>query len=289
MTMHDSGRNEGHKFLSEAWVDTYRQVASKAQFVREILAARGVKIGSGSALSRFLKQADILSQAWDEQREVGPKVLFEAAHVNKLADAITALSDEPGIQEALKRIAGSVMQPDDRTLSQGKDALWELSLLADFRKAGLKSRPAEPDILVDYGAGDYPVACKKIWSEAGVPSQVRKGAKQLRKFQNQGIIALNLDDLTPVGHVIFDRDRKGASEFLNSFNHAFKERHRGVLEKAIVDKKCDGFLISTSAATVLRNEAQPFNLMTQRLMWNMSGATAQSAKRFHDFFAAQKI
>lgn len=277
----------GRNISSYAWADTYREVAVKAQFVRETLANRGIVLRNGSALFRLLKQADQLSEAWDQQREADPTILCEAAHVNRLADSVKALPDEPGIQEALKRMAGSVMQSDDRTISQGKDALWEVALLAEFRKAKLTSRAAEPDILVNCGFGDYPVACKKIWSEKGVANQVRKASKQLRPFQNGGIIALNLDDLVPAGRVLVQECGRDALQFLNFFNKDFVDRHRDVLKRAVFEMKCDGFIVSTTTPAVLFQEDPPFNLITQKLLWNIKEATLDSLSRFNSFALAQ--
>jgi hypothetical protein len=75
---------------------------------------------------------------------------------------VIALPAEPGIKEALKRMAGSDMRPDSRDPSQGKDALWEVMLLGDLRERGITAIAAEPDILVTLEFGDYPIACKKI-------------------------------------------------------------------------------------------------------------------------------
>lgn len=273
--------------LSLAWTDTYEEIAAKAQLVRVVLEKRNVKIRPGSALSQLLKQADILSRAWAEQREPEKRVLCEAAHVNRLADAITYLPDEPGIQEALKRMAGNVMQPDDRSTSQGKDALWEVVLLADLKKNGLSGRAAEPDIVVDFGMSDYPIACKKIWSENGVEKHVSKGAKQIAPFENGGIIALNLDDLTPAGHVVSQSNKVLAKQFLGDFNMAFVERHRNVLQQAIMDGKCDGFIISTTAVAVLEEEETPLYLATQSSLWHLKEASPEARERFLAFAQVQ--
>lgn len=273
--------------LSLAWTDTYEEIAAKAQLVRVVLEKRNVKIRPGSAMSQLLKQADILSRAWAEQREPEKRVLCEAAHVNRLADAITYLPDEPGIQEALKRMAGNVMQPDDRSTSQGNDALWEVVLLADLKKNGLSGRAAEPDIVVDFGMSDYPIACKKIWSENGVEKHVSKGAKQIAPFGNGGIIALNLDDLTPAGHVVSQSNKVVAKQFLDDFNMAFVERHRNVLQQAIMDGKCDGFIISTTAVAVLEEEETPLYLATQSSLWHLKEASSEARERFLAFAQVQ--
>ncbi|MEB5487534.1 hypothetical protein QMA69_15395 [Burkholderia pseudomallei] len=273
--------------VDHAWIDTYEEVAAKARLVRDILQKRGVKLGNGSALSQLLNQADILSREWAAQRVPDVRVLSEAAYVNRLADAITYLPDEPGIQEALRRMAGSIMQPDDRSNSQGKDALWEVILLADLRKNGLTGTAAEPDIVVNFGKGDYPIACKKIWSENGVEKHVSKGAKQLEPLSNGGIIALNLDDLTPAGHVVAQPDKMSAKKFLDGFNMEFVDRHRNILQRAIMSQKCDGFIISTTAAAVLSNEEPAFNLVTQLSLWHLQEASPDALERFLAFAQAQ--
>lgn len=278
---------ETSQVLSRAWTDTYDEIAAKAQLVRELLSERNVRFRAGSALSRLLNQADILSRAWAEQRKPDMRVLCEAAHVNRLADAITSLAGEPGIQEALKRMAGSVMQPNDRSKSQGKDALWEVVLLDSLRKNGLSARADEPDILVDFGMGDYPIACKKIWSEKGLVKHVRKGAQQLAPFRNGGIIALNLDDLTPPGQVVAQPNKKAALEFLLEFNMAFLNRHKNLLQQAIMDEKCDGFIFSTTALAVLQEEETSLNLVTQASLWHLEEASTEGQERFLAFSNVQ--
>lgn len=275
--------------LSRAWVDTYEEIAAKAQLVRTVFAARGLKIRNGSALSQLLSQADRLSRAWREQRVSGIQVLCEAAHVNRLADAVSSLPDEPGIQEALKRMAGSVMQPDDRSFSPGKDMLWEVVLLAELRQRGLRAWAGEPDIMVDFGSGDYPIACKKIWSENNVENQIKKGGKQLAPFGNGGIVALNLDDLIPAGHLVRQPDMAAATDFMSEFNLAFVERHRGVLQRAIVNGRCDGFIISTTANALLTDEETQFNLVSQTSLWHLAGGIAETFQRFRGFAEAQHM
>ncbi|WP_400564408.1 hypothetical protein ACFELC_23690 [Pseudomonas aeruginosa] len=269
--------------MNRAAIDTYDEIATKAQRVREIFASREITIRNGSALSQLLRQADVLSREWSAGREPDIRVLAEAAHVNRLADSIISLPDETGIQEALRRMAGSVMQPDDRKASQGKDALWEVALLADLKKAGLLAQAAEPDILVNLGTSDYPIACKKIWSERGLGKHIDKGAKQLEPFGNGGVIALNLDDLTPAGHVFIEQDSAGAKQFLDAFNIEFVGRHWNLLQTAVMEGKCDGILLSTTALCILSNANIAFNLITQTSLWHLREAAPEALDRFLGF------
>ncbi|WP_338495812.1 hypothetical protein V5F23_17220 [Pseudomonas sp. WP18] len=272
--------------LNEHWTDSYAEVAAKVATVRDIFEAREIKVRPGSALSQLLKQADKLLEAWIEQRKPDNQTLIEALHVNRLADAITLLPDEPGIQQSLKRVAGSVMQPDDRSLSQGKDALWELVLQAHLITNGIAARAAEPDLMVDFGIGDYPVACKKIWSLKNLEKQVQKGCKQLAPFQHHGVIALNLDDLTPVGKVVAQPTKSLAIEFLAEFNMTFIAKHQRLLEQAVTTGRCDGFIISTAAAAILLEEETPLYLATQYTLWHTRNKSAAASDRFLAFASA---
>lgn len=269
--------------VNKAWTDTYEEIAAKAKLVRDVLQQRNVKLRAGSALSQLLSQADKLSQAWSEQVKPDDRIVWEAAFVNRLADAVINLPDEPGIQEALRRIAGSVMQPDDRSRSQGKDALWELVLLSDLKNNGLAVTAAEPDILVDFGMGNYPIACKKIWSESGVEKRVSHAAKQLAPFNNGGVIALNLDDLVPVGKVVSVPAKAYVKDVLTRFNLDFIERHRDVLQHAVMDGKCDGFIISTTAFAVLWEEDTSEYLASQTSLWHLRESSPVACERFLAF------
>ena len=272
--------------LNRAWTDTYEQIAVKARQVRGVLESRKVRLRPGSALSLLLKQADILSETWDKQKNASKLMVFEAAHVNRLADAIIFLGEEPGIQESLRRMAGSIMQPDDRSTSQGKDALWEVVLLADLKKNGCWGIAAEPDIVVDFGMGRYPIACKKIWSEGGVEKHVSKGTKQLAPFENGGLIALNLDDLLLAGHEIKAPNGASALRCLKKINVDFLNKHKSILQRVILEGKCDGFLISTTAVAVLGEDETSIHLANQTLLWQEK-ASVEAVERFRAFTDVQ--
>lgn len=78
-----------------------------------------------------------------------------------------------------------------------------------------------------------------------------------------------------------------AEQFLNEFNMAFINRHRNVLQQAIMDGKCDGFIISTTATAVLPEEKTAFNLVTQMSLWHLKEAAPDALERFLAFAQAQ--
>lgn len=277
------------KLVNRASIDTYETIAAKTQEVRAIFHSRSIVIRSGSALDQLLKQADKLSKAWIEQKSPTPQVIFETAHVYRLADAITRNAEDPGVQQIFMRMARSVMQPYDRTASQGKDALWEVALLSDLKSNGLSAKAAEPDILVDVCGHQYPIACKKIWSESNVENQIRKASKQLAPFTNGGVIALNLDDLTPTGKYLRQSNKNGALATLSQFNIDFINRHEKIIKNSVSSGKCDGFYISTSCVVVLDGAEEPPYIATQSNLWNTIQCEAVAYERFISFAHAQTV
>jgi len=268
-------------------VDTYEQVAQRVRHVQEVLAERQIRVRPGSSLSQFLRQAETLAREWGTGTASSIEVLRDTAHVNLLAQSVLALRSDPAVTEPLRRMASNIMMPDNRRQSQGKDALWEIVLLAHLREVGMEARFEDPpDIVATLDGADYPIACKKVWTEKGVKGHIRKAGEQLRRFGNGGIIALNLDDLVLPGRLLRHDDRESAGRFLDQFNLAFIERHRDILQRAVMEGRCDGIWVSVCTATNLVEESTPFNLFTQTTIWHLTDASAESKARLLHFAQA---
>ncbi|WP_152553220.1 hypothetical protein [Bordetella bronchiseptica] len=295
--------------VGEASVFTYEQVAARVQQIRDVLAKRNVRMRSGSALDQLLRRAEGLNQKWENgtipellaklDDSVGKerdafvqslaqhyRMAADALHVNRLTSAVLTVQDDPSVQQPLQRMASGIMQPDNRKPSQAKDALWEIVLLAHLRDCGLAAKFQDPpDIVMALDGREYPVACKKVWSEEGVEDHIRKGGKQLRPFENGGVIALNLDDIVPTDSLLCLSNRAAAGQFLDRFNLAFIERHRDLFEQAVMEGRCDGLWISVAAATVLTNDNPSFSLYTHASIWHLKDASAESIARLERFAA----
>lgn len=268
-------------------LSTYEQVAQRVSQVKEILGERGIRLGSGSSLDQLLRRAEALDRQWRSGAVPSLSMLCDTAHVNRLTEAVLVLRNDAEVRMPLTRMAKNVMMPENRRQSQGKDALWEIVLLAHLRKVGLTARFEDPpDIVVTLDGTEYPVACKKVWTETGVTSHIRKAGQQLRRFGGSGVIALNLDDLVRPGVLLQQTDRHAAGVFLDQFNLAFIERHRNALQQAIMTGRCDGIWVSVCTPANLVQEASPFNLYTQTTIWHLAGASEASKARLY-WFAIQ--
>ena len=173
-------------------------------------------------------------------------------------------------QELLARISKKDMDLDVRKQSQGKDALWELELLAFLRRNGARAWLEEPDIMVSLNGVDYPIACKKVNSEAGVIDQVRSACDQLKKFGSLGIVALNIDALIPENAVLRGRTEQEAGGVLRKMAEDFLDKNIRKLQDAIAGEKCDAMIFSISSPADFSNAKPRFNLLTEIMFWSVA-------------------
>ncbi|MGE8454444.1 MAG: hypothetical protein ACN6OP_28305 [Pseudomonadales bacterium] len=99
---------------------------------------------------------------------------------------------------------------------------------------------------------------------------MRKGARQLLPFQGHGLIALNLDDLAPAETLLRSESKDTASAYLDQFNLNFVERHLRVLQRFVMDGKCDGILVSTTTPSDIQRSQTRLNTFTQTALWTLN-------------------
>jgi hypothetical protein len=261
---------------------TYSEISERVGQLREVLAKRNVRFHRDSALGKLLREAESLAMEWDAGNQNQEfRRLLNAAHANRIAEAILSVRDDPNSQQCLARIAGNDMNLSGRAISQGKDHLWELDLIYALRRHGFSAELVDPpDIVVDLAGAPFPIACKKVYSEKGVQAQMRKGVDQLKGQGGAGLVALNIDDLVPNGTILASASRAQASDFLAKFNSDFVERHRLVLQRFVKEGRCDGVLASTATLADLRDSKPRFNLITETTLWTLDSIGPEAAARF---------
>jgi hypothetical protein len=250
---------------------TYDEIAAKADSVRSLLTKRGIKLNDASALGIVLREADRLAADWSHGRSTGGvRRLINAAHANRICEAILAAQDDVGALECIKRMAKSGLDLSRREISQGKDALWEIELASSLKRRGIEVSHEEPDLVAAFGFGPCPIACKKVYSEKNFEVQISKGAQQVANTGVAGLVAVNLDDLVPDDALLQSATKASAAEFLNTFNRAFINRHQTKIQRFIKDKRCIGFLISTTTLVDIVDSSPRLNTNTQTMLWTLS-------------------
>lgn len=252
-------------------VSTYDEISAKGKAVRDLLTDLGIRLHRESELAKLLHEADRIAVDFAEERPLHAiEGLLRTAHVNRLTSAILAVGRQPAARDCLSRMTSGTLDPAVRSTSSGKDALWEIELAAKLQLQGLPVSLAEPDIVLDLDGERYPIACKKVYSEKGVGAQMRKGVKQLEHFGAPGIVAFNIDELTPAHSIFVSPNTRVAGDHLAQLNRDFVDRHQRVLERFIADGRCHGVLVAVSVVADLEATRPRLNTFTQTTVWTLS-------------------
>lgn len=228
-----------------AIVRSNSDILKSIERARNVFAHHGVRIRPGNSLDRLFANA---SSRLRGKKPTTPSGDADNNFVAFIASLLIAFEDEPGIRSVLEKIAGSDIATSSRRQSAGKDMIWELTMLANLHMSAIPSRIAEPDIVADFGFGDYGLACKKIYSENSVEKAVKKGTTQIKNSKLQGVVAINLDDLiTPPSRLLYASSQDFFRHMLDDYLSKFVARHTGTLTRYAPNDVCDGYIIYLSA------------------------------------------
>ena len=122
---------------------------------------------------------------------------FDLREVDEIIEIISSFSPTPNREELakLQAIAKGTEHPDAETNTTARNTQYELYLFSIFNKAGIRTRIGEPDLLMQAGGQEYPVAAKRPYSENGFDRLLHKAVRQLVSFSNPGIVAISLDQV----------------------------------------------------------------------------------------------
>lgn len=264
-------------------MQTYAEVHERVRRLQAALEERGYGCRPNSALGSLFQKARILDEQWQAQTDTQDILtLIQADDALRIAEAIEEVLNDALATEPIRRITKSDMHSSTRRPSQGKDALWELDLLAFLRRRGVPARMQEPpDLAVTRPGvlGDYGFACKKVYGEDSVAGQLRKGCHQLRAMGSPGVVAFNLDDNTPARSVLVQPTRQAAGDALQRLNIEFMQRHQIDFQEAVMAGRCDGVLLATTVQADVEAMSPRFNRVTEVTLWTVTGASPGSRLR----------
>ncbi len=260
---------------------TYEEVADRVRESRHILHDLGIRAHRDSVLSLIFRAAEKFAEDWNVDRQhVTVPDLINAGNANRLADSIIAVKGDKSAAGLLKKICGNNVNFSSRTLSQGKDAFWELELATLLRGRSLDAAFVDPpDLVVDFGFGDYAIACKKVYSEGNVEKQVSKGARQVVKADMHGIVALNIDDLVPERGILKGSTGQEVLDLMAGFNRTFLDRHLHHLHRYVQDGRLDAILVSVSCPLDVVDSSPRFNNGMQMSLWTLDHISAGASLR----------
>lgn len=253
--------------------------------VETALTERGLKCHSSSALGSLFAMVRRLANGATKLNDKKWRITFlRANEAIRIANAVEAALDEAGAKEAIHRVTASDMNLATRQESSGKDALWELDLYRRFKLGKTPVHFAEPDLLVSLGVklGEYAIACKKVYSIDNVQKSFKHGCTQLKTHGRPGVIAFNLDDLSPENSVLKFATERELRQRLDEMNHEFirvNERHFSSMVKR---GDCDGVLVSTSVISDVSDMNPPVTIIRSSAAWT-NRKEKESLDRFKTF------
>lgn len=257
-------------------VQTYAELHEVVRRTEAALEARGFRCRPNSSLGSLFRKARLLDEQWQAQTDAQDILtLMQADDAVRIAAAVEQVLSDALATEPIRRITKSDMHLTTRQPSQGKDALWELDLLSFLRRRGVPVRLQEPpDLMVTLPGllGDYGFACKKVYGEDSVKSQLRKGCRQLQSSGSPGVVAFNLDDITPERSVLVQPTREAANDVLHDLNIAFMQRHQWDLQEVVLAGKCDGVLLATTVQADIEAMSPRFNRVMEVTLWTVETA-----------------
>jgi hypothetical protein len=266
--------------LSQTSKNNYLSIKEKAIKVESIFDNASVAIPATSDLAKLLQSAKELSDSWLTKlaKDIPVPLLFQAAHFERIADAVLPLENIPDKKAFLNKLTSGSLNFFERKLSPAKDILWELELWSVLLGRGFSATLEEPDIVVEFSGAVIAIPCKKIYSAKGT------AVAQIEKRYDFGLVALNIDDITPPNKILRVPTYKQFGDLVSGLNVDFiksKERH---FRKYLSNGRLISALVSTSLLADIYEEKVRFNNSRQSTIWTIPGLSQVKEEQLNNFY-----
>ena len=271
----------------------YQEIKARANQIREFFRQRGIPFDPKSAIDVLLTDAESLADIFvaGQSGSSANQSLFNAAHLDRMADALLLLAGEPNCNAYLDKLTSNSLNFLERSPSHAKDIYWEIELWATIKRNYANVRLVEPpDIVLDTPDGSLAIACKKIYSMKNVPRQLSSAVKQLAPFNGVGIAAINIDDLVPAGSMLSSPTAAEMNRFIDAGNIRFLSSFQRPILKYFESDRLSAIAICTNLLAEITRDGTRFNNARQMTVWvwpNLPVAVTNRIKFLADVMGAQ--
>ena len=272
---------------NRSYSETYLQIKEKAIELEAFYHEFNVIIPDGCGLSNLLKSAKTLSDSWlkNDVNALSNIILWDSAHLIRVSESIFTLRGEKDIKFYLKKLTKGSLNLLQRDRSEAKDFLWELELLHKLRSHGVEAVLKDPpDIVAAFEDSKIGIACKKIYSENNVEKVLSNGVSQIEREYEFGIVAINIDDLTPSDSLLVANSKEAMADKINKLNDVFLKKHERHFRKYLSTGRILSALVSTTVLADLEKERVRLNNASQSTVWMIPGLTNEKTKVFKNFY-----
>lgn len=241
----------------------------KIELIRNLYKESNLQLNSTSQLCGLLESAEKLVDEWasGNSETTDTALLFKSLHIERISSAMQVLSNEDSRVKYLKDILRGTLDFFERVPSHAKSILWELEVCAIIRKAIPDTQLDEPDVVVNLQGQKIAIPCKKIFSEKGVSKVLSNAVSQFETSFDFGIVAINIDDLTPADVLLRARTFEELGNKLHSANMIFLSNHERHFKKYLSESRIIAVIASTSLVADILYESPKFNNALQWAIW----------------------
>jgi hypothetical protein len=267
---------------------SYLAIKQRGLDLQELFKKNGLSIHPTSYLSKLIEDASTLSDGWlcNDQEQATIKKLFSASQLDRVTQAALPLGVSVQAREYLNALLIGSLDLLNREQSKAKDTLWELELWQTLSRTGMCVALEEPDIVVTFEGAKIGIACKKFYSESNVSKVLSQAVSQFEGDFDFGMIAINLDDLTPADTILNAKTIEQMLEFISEINYSFIGRHERHFRRYLEPGRAIAAFVSTAVISDVKTASPRFNNSRQATLWNIPGLSSDKEKQMSNFFNA---
>jgi len=267
---------------------SYLTVKQRSLDLQDLFRKNELVIHPTSYLAKLIEDTATLSDAWlcNDKSRATALHLFNASQLDRIATAALPLGVSDQAKEYLNALLTGSLDLLNRDRSKAKDTLWELELWQMLSRFGMQATLEEPDIVVSFDGARVGIACKKFYSENNVSKVLSQAIAQFDSDFDFGIVAVNLDDLTPVNTILKAASLDKMSELISQHNYSFIQRHERHLRKYLEPGRAIAALVSTSVIADVPTTKTKFFNSRQSTVWTIPGLSQQRERQMKNFFMA---
>lgn len=264
----------------------FLQVKARAKEIEGLYAKAGLKMSPACGLAQMIGNAKALADRWlCNQTDCSSMFdAFCALHLDRIAEAILPLRDVPGSKKYLKDLMSGELDFFGRQPSFAKNIFWEVELWSILRRScPSTSLKDPPDISLQLSGGSLGVSCKKIYSEKNVEKVLSEAVGQVKAGFDVGVVAFNLDDLTPPDTILRVRNKAEMDRSLQRYTDDFLVRHERHFRKYLASGRVVSVLVSVHVIAHVQNWNVQFNNSRSAVAWTIPGLTSEKEVLLQQF------
>lgn len=267
---------------------SYLSVKQRGLDLQDLYRKNGLVIHPQSYLAKLIEDTSALSDAWlcNDKTQATTFNLFSASQLDRIATVALPLGVSKQAEKYLSELLIGSLDLLNREQSKAKDTLWELELWQSLTRMGMRVALEEPDIVVFFGDARVGISCKKFYSENNVSKVLSNAVSQFEGNFDFGMIAINLDDLTPADSILRAASIDQMMEMLSQINFAFIKRHERHFRKYLEPGRAIAAFVSTSVIADVVTAKPNFNNSRQSTLWSIPGLSVEKEKQIRNFFNA---